>query len=148
MNRRRFTLFLILLSAVVAFVLLHSRLRVGHPVGLKVPIGNAARPPDCATKFELRTPLVLHLLADRSFKLDDEAIEDSQGLKKTLNLIYRERLSREIYIEADPNLEYQFFVQTIASIRERFPDMRVYLVTPSSWRVFCLDTIPTGPVYD
>lgn len=101
-------------------------------------IGSPSPPEDC----ELKVPLVLHVSTDRALRLGNEAMSLDQ-LARWLELILRERTQPVLYVDANPEMTMQEFVQILDLVKKANEKVAVRLVTPGNRKYSCTDDPPT-----
>lgn len=131
-----FWFLVVIFCAVLSFRIVRPYLRP-HATGFMLEVGSPNPPEDC----ELKVPLMLHVSTDRALRLGNEALSPDQ-LARWLDLILRERTRPVLYVDANPEMTMQEFVQVLDLVKKTNEKVAVRLITPGNRKYSCIDVPP------
>jgi hypothetical protein len=110
-----------------------------HSTGVLLEVGNWVPPENC----EFHVPLVLHIAADRSLRLNSEPVARDQ-LSGWLDRILKDRLLPVLYVHVETELTVREFAETLELVRKSNDKIQIRLITPGNRNYSCMDA-PSMP---
>lgn len=139
MRRKTFRQAVIFVFFVVLLIRIEQHFRAPHSTGISLKI--SAPPENC----EFFVPLVLHIAADRTLRLNMEPLTKDQ-LSQRLALILKERLQPVLYVDSDTQITMQEFVKILELAQESNDKIQIRVVTQGNRKDSCIDVVhgPAG----
>jgi len=131
--------FLIIVFCIVLAFRLNGLYQRHHSTGFFANVGHFDPPEDC----EFQTPLVLHISANRTLRLNEMSVSEDK-LSWWLDLILKERAKPVLYVDGYSEMSMQELIQTLDLVRKVNEKIEVRLITPGNRKESCADVRP-GP---
>ena len=139
MYRQSLVWILIIVSCLVLTFRLKGLFPRHRASGFLLNVGNFDPPENC----EFRIPLVLHISADHSLRLNEEPVRVDQ-LPRWLDLIMKQREKPTLYVDGNSEMSMQELIQTLDLVRKINEKIEIRLVTSRNRKESCADFRP-GP---
>jgi hypothetical protein len=138
MNRKTLHWAIVTLLFIVLAIRFEQHFRSPHPKGFFLEVGHWVPPEEC----ELRVPLVLHVAANHTLRLNSESVARDH-LSARLAMILKDRFWPVLYVDAAAEITTQEFAEILDSASKSNDRIHIRLVTPGNRKYSCIDVPPT-----